>query len=78
MDSIIDNSTFWITICGILSGLIIALITSINKSKCSNIECCYGLFKCIRNIPLEVELEEHKIDHNIPEDIPLPTKINIL
>ena len=75
MESIINNSTFWISISGILSGLIIALITSINKSKCSNIECCCGLFKCVRNIPLEVELEEHNIDHRVLTSEELPLKL---
>ena len=67
MDSNIFNATFWITISGVISALIIALITAVNKSKCSNIECCCGLFKCIRNTEAEVELEEHRIDHNIPD-----------
>jgi hypothetical protein len=67
MDSNIFNATFWITISGIISALIIALITAVNKSKCSNFECCCGLFKCIRNTEAEVELEEHRIDHNIPD-----------
>lgn len=67
MDSSTFNATFWITITGIMSALIVALITAINKSKCSNVECCCGVFKCIRDTEAEVEIEEHRIDHNIPE-----------
>jgi hypothetical protein len=70
MDSNIFNATFWITISGVISGLVIALIAAINKSKCKNIECCCGLFKCIRDTEAEVELEEHRIDHGIPPDTP--------
>jgi hypothetical protein len=49
---------------GVISALIIALITAVNKSKCSNIECCCGVFKCIRDTKAEVEIEEQV---NIPK-----------
>jgi hypothetical protein len=63
------NATFWITISGIISALIIAFITAINKSKCITVECC-GL-KCIRDVAKEVQLEEHKIDVGLaPEETP--------
>lgn len=65
MDQNTFNGTFWITISGIISALIIALIAGFNKSKCVSIECC-GL-KCIRNTDGEIQLEEFKIEHNIPE-----------
>jgi len=66
MDANIFNATFWVTMSGVISALVIALITAFNKSKCSNIECCCGVFKCIRDTKGEIELEEHRIDHNIP------------
>jgi hypothetical protein len=74
MDSNVFNATFWITISGVISALILALITAVNKSKCSNVECCCGLFKCIRDTEAEVELEEHRIDHNIPDT---PRNLNV-
>jgi hypothetical protein len=73
MDSNTFNATFWITISGIISALIIALITAVNKSKCSEVSCC-GMFKCVRDTDAEVEIEEHRIDHNIPET---PTNLNV-
>lgn len=75
MDSNIFNATFWITISGIISALIIALITAVNKSKCSNVECC--CFKCVRDTTAEVELEEHRIDHGLPPDTPTNLNINV-
>jgi len=29
--------------------------------------CCFGFFSCIRDTNAEVEIEEHRIDHNIPD-----------
>ena len=74
MDSNIFNATFWITMAGVISALIIALLTAVNKSKCSNVDCCCGIFKCIRDIHSEVEIEEHRVEHNIPET---PKNLNI-
>ena len=67
MDPNIFNATFWITMSGVMSALIVALITAINKSKCSTVECCCGVFRCVRDTKAEVEIEEHRIDHNVPE-----------
>jgi len=74
MNESIFNATFFISIAGIISALIVGLIAAINKSKCSNVNCCYGLFQCIRDTEGEIELEEHKIDHNIPST---PTNLNV-
>ena len=65
MDEKTFNGTFWISIAGIISALIIALIAGFNKSKCVSVNCC-GL-KCIRDVAKEVEVEEHRIDAGIPE-----------
>jgi hypothetical protein len=67
MDSISNNATFWLSLTGILAGMMGLVITAINKSKCSNVDCCCGMIRCIREVDLEVELEEHKIDHNVPD-----------
>lgn len=74
MNESIFNATFFISIAGIISALIVGLIAAINKSKCSNVVCCWGLFNCVRDTEGEIELEEHKIDHNIPST---PTNLNV-
>jgi hypothetical protein len=72
MDANIFNATFWITISGVISALVVALITAFNKSKCKEVSCC--CLKCIRDTKAEVELEEHRIDHNLPDT---PRNLNI-
>jgi len=67
MDSITFNATFWITISGILSALIVALITAINKSKCKNFDCCCGIIQCVRIPEIEAQIEEHRIDIGMPD-----------
>jgi len=59
------NGTFWLSVCGIISGVLALIFAAVNKSKCSSVECC--CFRCIRNVDAEVELEEHRIDHNTPD-----------
>jgi len=51
------NSTFWLTIAGVMSGLVGVLVRACIKSKCSQIDCLG--FRCIRDTAAEVELEEH-------------------
>ena len=75
MDAQIFNATFWLSFCGIVAGLFGVTMTAINKSKCKNINCCCGLFQCVRDIKLEVELEEHRIEHGLPPESP---KIKII
>jgi len=73
MDSNIFNATFWLSFCGVIAGILGLVFGAINRSKCKEVACCFGAFKCVRDVSLEVELEEHKIDHNIPES---PTQLN--
>jgi len=57
-----------ITITTIIASLLIIIIKIINKSKCENFECLYGLFKVHRNIQAETDIENNKIEHNIKDD----------
>jgi hypothetical protein len=61
------NSTFWLSLAGIIAGVIGVGVAAANKSKCSSFTCCFGLFSCVRDTKGEVELEEHRIDHNLPD-----------
>ena len=76
MDTNTFNATFWLSFCGILSGILALILTTINKSKCKNINCCCGLFACIRDIKNEVALEEYRIEHNTP-DTPIINNNNL-
>ena len=57
-----------ISIISILSGLFIVLMKLIMRSKCSEFNCCFGLFKVIRDVDAEKSIENNKIDHNIKSE----------
>ena len=61
------NSVFWLSLAGILIGFGGVLANACIKSKCSNLDLCFGLVKCIRDTKSEVELEEHRIDVRQPD-----------
>ena len=61
------NGTFWLSIAGMLVGVTWVVLGAINKSKCSNIKCCFGLIGCIRDTAKEAEIEEHRMDLRLPE-----------
>ena len=62
MDTVQFNGTFWIAIVGSISAFIIIIVTAMNKSKCSNVNCCWGLFSCIRDTTAEEKIEEKQIE----------------
>jgi hypothetical protein len=74
MNEIVFNGTFWLSLAGIIAGVLAAVFSIINKSKCKTVNCCGGLFSCIRDTEAETELEKERIEHNIPES---PSKNNI-
>jgi len=52
------DSPFWLTIAGIIAGMVGVLVNACIKSKCSQVSI-FGI-KCIRDIHAEVELEERQ------------------
>jgi hypothetical protein len=67
MNEQVFNGTFWLSLAGVFAGIVGVIIGVVNKSKCKNVDCCCGIFRCVRDTEAEVEIEEHRIDHNIPE-----------
>jgi hypothetical protein len=61
MDTTQFNGAFWIAIAASISGFIVVVIAAVNKSKCKNVSCCYGLFSCIRDTESEEKIEEKQI-----------------
>lgn len=61
MDSSQFNGAFWLAICASLSGFVVVVVAAMNKSKCSNVSCCFGLFSCVRDTKAEEEIEEKQI-----------------
>lgn len=72
MNEQIFNGTFWLSLCGVIAGILGLVISVINKSKCSNVRCCCGAFDCTRDTDAEVEIEEKRLELRIPDT---PTKI---
>ncbi len=57
----IFNSAFWITITTLLTGSIALSLKYCLKSKCDEINCCFGLIKIHRNVELELtDMSENK------------------
>ena len=52
-----DQFEFWITISGIISGLLGLTLKMCLKSKCEDVNCCFGFFNVHRNIEAEEDIE---------------------
>jgi hypothetical protein len=48
------SDTFWLSLAGIISGTLIY----INKSKCTTVNCCFGLLIFTRDVKTEAQLQE--------------------
>ena len=44
-----------VTIC---SGIILAIVAVAYKSKCRNINCCFGLIQIDRDVAIEEEIDQ--------------------
>ena len=64
----IYDGVFFITIGSLLFGCIGLSIKYLLKSKCDNVNLCYGLIKVHRNVKVEEELEMKKIEVGIKDD----------
>ena len=64
----IYDGVFFITISTLLFGCIGLSIKYLLKSKCDNVNLCYGLIKVHRNVKVEEELEMKKLELGIKDD----------
>jgi hypothetical protein len=53
---------FWISLVTIITATTALLIKTCVKSKCSDINLCYGLVAVKRNVELETEIEEKELE----------------
>lgn len=56
------NSVFWITITTILTGSLGLAIKVCLRSKCDNVNCCWGGIIIHRNVELEQEEEMKEME----------------
>ena len=57
-----------LTIITLCCSLLIIIIKIILKSKCYEFNCCFGLFHIKRDVKIEGDIEQNKINHNIKSD----------
>ena len=55
-----------VTIC---SGIILAIVAVAYKSKCRNINCCFGLIQIDRDVAIEEEIDERNADVEMKNNI---------
>lgn len=60
------SDTFWLSLAGIIAGIISGTLIYINKSKCTTVNCCFGLLIFTRDTKTEAELHEFNVLHNVP------------
>jgi hypothetical protein len=65
MDSKEFNGTFWLSLVGILVGLVSGGLVYAIKSKCSKCSMCYGLISIERNVEIEEKFEELELEKGI-------------
>ena len=57
------DSVFLLSVVTIFSGIVGVVIRYTFRSKCSNVDCCFGLCKIKRDIEREIENEQNQIKH---------------
>jgi len=62
------NAVFWITITTLFCGSFGLVVRYCLKSKCDNVNICFGLINVHRDVKLEVDLEEKELELGKKED----------
>ena len=66
-NDLLKDAVFFVSISGILAGLIKFTITYCLKSKCSDFSICFGLLKIKRDLNVEKEIEISQMEHTVEE-----------
>lgn len=64
------NAVFWITISTLVCGSVGLVVRFCLKSKCEDVNLCYGLLHVKRDVKLEVEEELKEMELGINNDEP--------
>ena len=62
-NSFYNNGGDIILICGSLFGFIIMLSRIVYKSKCKNISCCWNCISKDRNVEIETDIVDAKVNN---------------
>jgi hypothetical protein len=57
------SEIFYSNLVTICSGIMLAVVAVCYKSKCRNINCCYGLIQIDRDVIAEEHIDEHEHEH---------------
>ncbi len=55
MSSLIDDSTFWLSLSTLVIGSFAVIVAACYKSKCKIFNCCYGMIQIQR----DTDAKEH-------------------
>jgi hypothetical protein len=64
------DSVFLLSVSTIFAGVIGLGIKYCLKSKCNDVDCCFGCIRVQRDVRAEIELEEQQLEHGIPPESP--------
>jgi hypothetical protein len=64
----IFNAGFWITIATLVTGSLALVIKYSLKSKCDNVQCCWGAITIHRNVELENNEENSNTIETTPDN----------
>ncbi len=62
------NSTFFISLATLLVGAFGLSVKYCLRSKCEDLNLCFGLLKIHRNVQLEAEIEKRELELGIEEN----------
>ena len=68
-----ENDILILTLIGSVTSIIMLCLKLSYKSKCTDVNCCFGILKFKRNVNIETNLEEKNTkseDNVIPKVIP--------
>jgi len=67
------DDAFWLTLAGIIVGLLGVLIRFCFLSKCDNVSICFGILKIHRAVELEMPNVEDDVEIQNEEKSNVPT-----
>lgn len=62
------NAVFFVTISTLICGSFGLVVRYCLKSKCDEVNLCFGLIKVHRDIKAEIELEEKEIEAGLNDE----------
>ena len=64
------DSVLLLSICTIAAGIIGLVVKYCLKSKCNDVNCCFGCMRIQRDVRAEIELEEQQLERGVTPDSP--------